>query len=282
MKKLKYILAFLLCTGMQIVSAQEKNIIYQPMDTILFNRYIQTMEPKKISSVGDLMVQTAVYLMDSPYVPKTLEAGGKSEKLVVNLRQFDCVTLVETCMALVYSLKSKDSSFETFCSELKKIRYRNGDLVNFNSRLHYFTEWISNNESKAKVINLTAGFGGAPLPLTLDFMSRKAELYPQMGNPDIRNEMRTIEQNISKRKNFYIQKNAPVNNKIRNGDILCLTTNISGLGISHVGIAFRLGSELYFLHASQTGHKVEITPEPFAKYISQLKNITGYMVVRPL
>lgn len=275
-------LAILFSVMLQLATAQEKNIIYQQMDTILFNRYIQTMEPKKSSSVGDLMVQTAVYLMDSPYVPKTLEAGGKTEKLVVNLRQFDCVTLVETCMALVHSLKSKDCSFETFCSELKKIRYRNGNLVNFSSRLHYFTEWISNNESKAKVMNLTPGFGGSPLPLTLDFMSRKAELYPQMSNPEIRNEMKAIEQNISQRKNFYIPKNAPVNNKIRNGDILCLTTNVPGLGVSHVGIAFRLGNELYFLHASQTGQKVEISPEPFAKYIVQLKNITGYMVVRPL
>ena len=282
MKNYKYLLGFLLFLLMPSAFGQNKGVIYQKLDTVIFHRYIQSFELKKMASVGDLMIQTAVYLMDSPYVPKTLEACGKNEKLVVNLRQFDCVTLIESCLALVHTLKSKDQSFETFCSELKNIRYRNGQVTDFSSRLHYFTEWISNNETKAKVINLTTGFGGKSLPVTFDLMSRKPELYPQMSNPEIRNQIKGIEQNISHRMNFYIPKNRIVNSKIRNGDILCLTTSIAGIGISHVGIAFRLGTDLYFLHASQTGQKVEITSEPFIKYIAQHNNITGYMVVRPL
>lgn len=282
MKKYKFLLFLIISLSLQSTFAQDRNILYQKLDTIIFHRYIQTLESKKQSSVGDLMIQTAVFLMDSPYVPKTLEACGKNEKLVVNLRQFDCVTLIENCMALVHTLKSKDHSFGSFCSELKQIRYRNGNLTDYSSRLHYFTEWISNNETKGKVINLTTAFGGKPLPLRLDFMSRKADLYPPMSSPDIMNEMKLIEQNISQRNNFYIPKSSPVSNKIRNGDILCLTTTVQGIGISHVGFAFRLGEELYFLHASQTDQKVEISSEPFIKYISQHNNITGYMVVRPL
>ncbi len=261
---------------------EDKGVIYQKLDTIIFHRYIHSLESKKQSSVGDLMIQTAVYLMDAPYVAKTLEAGGKSERLVVNLRQFDCVTLVESCLALVHTLKSKDQSFEMYCSELRNIRYRNGNLTDYSSRLHYFTEWIANNETKAKVINLTPGFGGKSMPLTLDFMSHNAGLYSQMSNPEINSEIKAVEKNISNRMYFYIPKNAPVNTKIRNGDILCLTSKVPGIGISHVGIAFRLGGVLYLLHASLTGQKVEISPEPFDKYILKLDNVTGYMVVRPL
>ncbi|HLP03976.1 MAG TPA: N-acetylmuramoyl-L-alanine amidase-like domain-containing protein [Paludibacter sp.] len=282
MKKYKFLFLLFTILCIQNMFAQERNIIYQKLDTLIFHRYIQSVGPKKQSSIGDLMIQTAVFLMDSPYVPKTLEVTGKNEKLVVNLRQFDCSTLVENCLALVHTLKSKDQSFDTFCSELKTIRYRNGNLTDFSSRLHYFTEWISNNETKGKVINLTKAFGGNPLPLKLDFMTRKADLYPQMSNPSVFSELKTVEQNISQRNNFYIPKSSPVSAKIRNGDILCLTTNVQGLDISHVGIAFKLGNELYFLHASQTDQKVEISSEPFIKYIARLNRVTGYMVVRPL
>jgi hypothetical protein len=261
---------------------EDKGVIYQKLDTIIFHRYIHSLESKKQSSVGDLMVQTAVYLMDSPYAGKTLEVCGKNERLVVNLRQFDCVTLVESCLALVHTLKSKDQSFEAYCTELKTIRYRNGILTDYSSRLHYFTEWIGNNETKAKVINLTPGFGGKSMLLTLDYMSHNTGLYPPMSNPEIHSEIKDVEKNISNRMYFYIPKNAAINSKIRNGDILCLTSKVPGIGISHVGIAFRLGGVLYLLHASQTGQKVEITSEPYANYILQLDNVTGYMVVRPL
>jgi hypothetical protein len=261
---------------------EDKGVMYQKLDTIIFHRYIHSLESKKQSAVGDLMIQTAVYLMDAPYSAKTLEVCGKNERLVVNLRQFDCVTLVESCLALVHTLKSRDQSFEAYCAELRNIRYRNGNLTDYSSRLHYFTEWIANNETKAKVINLTAGFGGKSMPLTLDFMSHNAGLYPQMSDQEIHAEIKDVEKNISNRMFFYIPKITPVNSKIRNGDILCLTSKVAGIGISHVGIAFRLDGVLYMLHASLTNQKVEITPEPFAKYISQLDNVTGYMVVRPL
>ena len=282
MTKIKYLFLFISFIGMHSAFGEDKGVIYQKMDTIIFHRYIHSMESKKQSSVGDLMIQTAVYLMDAPYAAKTLEVCGKNERLVVNLRQFDCVTLVESCLALVHTLKSKEPSFETYCNELRDIRYRNGVVNDYSSRLHYFTEWIANNETKAKVINLTPGFGGKSMPLALDFMSHNPGMYSQMSNPEINSEMKAVEKNISNRMYFYIPKNVPVNSKIRNGDILCLTSKVPGIGISHVGIAFRLGGVLYLLHASETGQKVEISPEPFAKYISQLGNITGYMVVRPL
>lgn len=286
-KHFRYLLrwVFILLSGfifLQSTSGQNEDVLYQRLDTIIFHRYIHTFNAKKHGSVGDLMVQTGVFLMDAPYVARTLEQCGKTERLVVNLRQFDPVTLVENCMALVHTLKSKDQRFEAFCNELRDIRYRNGAITDFSSRLHYFTEWISNNETKGKVINLTAAFGGKRFVFTPDFITRNAALYPAMSNPEIRSEMLTVERNLVHRVNFYIPKSVPVGNKIRNGDILCLTSNGSTLGISQVGIGFRLGGVLYMIHASAIDNKVEITPEPFLKYIASLPTITGYMVVRPI
>lgn len=281
--KIKYLTTIILiiCITPSVLG-QSNNVVYQKLDTIIFNRCIQYLKPKKQSTTGELVIQTAVFLMDSPYVPKTLEITGKNEKLVVNLRQFDCVTLVESCIAMVHVLKSNNQSFDNYCNELKRIRYRNGELVDYSSRLHYFTEWISNNQTKGVVINLTAGFGGKSLIGNYDFMTRKSELYPQLSDPLIKKEMGEIEQNISKRMNLYIPKDKQSSSRIRNGDILCLTSKVQGIGVSHVGFAFRLGSELYFLHASQTNQKVEISSETFDQYLANRNNLTGYMVVRPL
>lgn len=282
MNSFKTIILTLLFVIPSSTFGQQTDVIYKQLDVIIFNNYIKSLNQKKQSSVGDLIIQTAVFLMDSPYATKTLEECGNTEKLVINLRKFDCVTLVENCMALVHTLKNKDQTFDYFCSELKTIRYRNAEIKNYCSRLHYFNDWIANNETKAKVINITPGFGGKTLAIKADYMTNNQNLYPQLGIPEYLSEMKTIEQNLSQRRNTYISKDIPASNKIRNGDILCLTSANSGIGIAHVGFAFRLGKDLYFLNASQTNHKVEISSITFNEYLNQHKNFTGYMIVRPL
>ena len=121
MKYMKYLFLIIGFISLQTTYGQERNVIYQKLDTIILHRYLHSMESKRNSSEGDLITQTAVYLMDSPYAAKTLEICGKDERLVVNLRQFDCVTLVENCIALVQTLKSRDPGFDTFCKELQQI-----------------------------------------------------------------------------------------------------------------------------------------------------------------
>ncbi len=48
---------------------------------------------------GGIVLQAGRYFLDAPYAAHTLEAPGP-ESLVVNLRAFDCFTLVESCCAL--------------------------------------------------------------------------------------------------------------------------------------------------------------------------------------
>ncbi|HPN47811.1 MAG TPA: DUF1460 domain-containing protein, partial [Bacteroidales bacterium] len=50
-------------------------------------------------SSGQRIIAIASYFMGSPYITGSLEAPGE-ERLQVNLRAFDCLTLVETVLAL--------------------------------------------------------------------------------------------------------------------------------------------------------------------------------------
>ncbi len=74
----------------------------------------------------------------------TLECNDK-EQLVVNIRELDCTTLVETAAALYITHKNGGRTFGDYCKTLENIRYRNGKANGYSSRLHYFSEWIDNN-----------------------------------------------------------------------------------------------------------------------------------------
>jgi len=282
MKKQTCFLLLFLNVWIYPVSGQERNITYQRQDSIIFTRYIQAFTAKKNLPTSDLIIKTAEFFIKAPYVAGTLNVNGKKEMLVVNLRQFDGNTLVESCLALVRTLQHQQPTFKAYSAELKDIRYRNGKLTDYNSRLHYFSDWIPDNEKKGKIINLTYEFGGEPFSIIADDISRKAKLHQPLSDTMIRHKTAETEQNIPAGKYFRIPKNIPANSRIRNGDILCLTTNGKGAGISQIGFALRQGQILYFIHASQAGKKVEISSVPFIQFIEQNEKTTGYMVIRPL
>ena len=92
----------------------------------------------------------AQQLLGVPYVAGTLDEG-KEEKLIVHLDKVDCTTFVETVLALALADKEKKRNFGSFKKALQHIRYRGGILDGYPSRLHYFSEWIKDNERKGIV-----------------------------------------------------------------------------------------------------------------------------------
>src|SRR5688572_1786832 len=75
-----------------------------------------------------------------PYVINPLIGSPtEPEVFVASLDAFDCVTYVETVLAL-----ARASNTDAFVEELRKIRYENGK-VEWQRRNHYMTGWIRNN-----------------------------------------------------------------------------------------------------------------------------------------
>ena len=95
------------------------------------------LDKKKCSTEfpGQLTLEIGKFFLGAPYVVGTLETN-KTEHLVVNLREFDCVTFVENVVAITWFLRSRERSFESFQRLLQKIRYRRGRLQGYSSRLH--------------------------------------------------------------------------------------------------------------------------------------------------
>ncbi len=249
----------------------------------IFDRYIEKMSLAKNDSVNILLVKTAQYFIGKPYVASTLDIN-KDEKLVVNLEEFDCTTFVETCMALTLTLKSDHPTYDAYCKILSKIRYRNGIIDGYTSRLHYVTDWIYNAESDNILLNISEDIGGKKVSKEINFMSQHPQYYKNLQNdPFNLAKIKEIENVINKRGKYsFVPANRifGATRSINDGNIIIFATSIGGLDYSHIGIAYRLDKSLHFIHASSRSKKVIIESKTLNEYCKTSKAFTGLTVLK--
>jgi hypothetical protein len=106
---------------------------------------------------GNLIVEIGRFFLGVPYKAGTLEAPGK-EKLIANLSGFDCTTFVETVLALTGCALHGKITQTKFHKTLKFLRYRQGTISGYSSRLHYFTDWLRDNEKKKILKDISRQF----------------------------------------------------------------------------------------------------------------------------
>ena len=112
--------------------------------------------------IGEVIVEIGKSFIGTDYLAHSLEIDGE-EQLVVNLSRLDCTTFVEYSLAISRCIKKGTTSFDDFIEELQFIRYRDGVINGYTSRLHYFSDWITNNIAKGVVEDVTMQMGGKPI-----------------------------------------------------------------------------------------------------------------------
>ena len=232
---------------------------------------------------GKTIVAIGKTFIGTPYVAKTLEIG-ETETLVVNLQGLDCTTYVENVLAFSIGLKEGRSSFDNFTETLESIRYKNGQLKGYASRLHYFSEWIANNESKGLLKDITSEIGGTEITKNINFMSTHRDLYPFLSDDENFEKIQASERYLNNQAICILPQDEIAANEhlIQTGDIIALTTSIDGLDITHTGIATReKDGRIHLLHASTGSMEVEVSELPLADYLKKIKSNTGIMVARP-
>ena len=223
-------------------------------------------------------------MLGVPYVAGTLD-GNEEEQLVVLVDSLDCTTFVETVLAFCIADKRGERDYEGFKKALTQIRYRDGILNGYTSRLHYFSDWIRNNEQMGFVKECTSETAcSQPKELWLDFMTTHVDSYlPMKKDPELVLEMAAHEKNWQGTVVSYIPKEklnlSPEELKIQDGDVLAMVTNIKGLDIVHVGFAFWKDNQLHLLHASSSAKKV--IEDPKTQYESS-KNTKAHIGVRAI
>lgn len=227
----------------------------------------------------------AKQMLSVPYVAGTLD-GNSSEELVIRTDALDCTTFVETVLALCIADRRDARSFAGFKKALTDVRYRKGVLNGYASRLHYFTDWIRDNEQMGFVKECTSEATCAQSQeLWLDFMSTHVDSYlPMKKDASLVKEIALLEKNWQGVQVAYIPKDklnlSSEELKIKDGDILAITTNIKGLDVVHVGFAFWKSGKLHLLHASSIAKKVIEDPQSLCDYSKNKKAHTGVRAMR--
>ncbi len=228
----------------------------------------------------------------TPYEPFTLEAylkaGGSPtslEPLTLSLTRFDCVTLVESCLAIARVAASPGPpTWERFGAEVERMRYRGGIRRGYTSRLHYFSEWIRDGESRGLVHDIGAELGGEPDTRPLRFMTEHRSSYPALASDEVFEDIGAMERRLDPTPRRLIPTAAipAVLDRIQSGDVLAFATGIPGLDVSHAAFAYRDNANVVrVLHAPLSGGVVEITRTTLPEYVAAIRRATGILVARP-
>lgn len=239
----------------------------------------------KDKPINEVIFEIGKSFLGTEYAAHTLEKDG-DENLVINLTGLDCTTFLETALTFSRCIKKDKTSFEDYQNELTFIRYRDGKIDKYPSRLHYFSDWIYNNQQKGIVKDITKEIGGKSIKFNLNFMSENPKYYKQLTeNPEFIQLIKNQEKEINSRQYYYIPEDdiEKLESKIKTGDLIALTTSDKGLDIGHVGIAVKMDNgRIHFMHAPLVDSKVQITETPLSDYAKKIKKHTGIIVLRVL
>ncbi|MDZ7935712.1 MAG: DUF1460 domain-containing protein [Emticicia sp.] len=236
---------------------------------------------------GETTAQTALLIAKSfigkPYKAGTLE-GNSKEQLVCNLRDFDCSTFVENVVAMSIVKNAGSATFEKYKKQLTELRYRNGIVKGYASRLHYFKEWMIQAEQNDILVDITSKIGGIKQKKSLNFMTSNRELYPNLKDEAAYLAIKDYQKQINESEFYYIPKwkLEKVENQIQDGDIIAITSNVDGLDFNHEGFAIRQNGRIYLLHASYEVKKIIISKELLVDYLNRIHKHSGISVLRLL
>ena len=226
-------------------------------------------------------------LIGIPYVGHTLE-GNEPEKLVINLHQLDCTTLVETVLALAKTRAEGGRTLKDYAANLTNLRYRNGRIDGYTSRLHYFDWWINDNIRRGNVEEVSdAKQCTATFRVDNHYMTRHPDAYKHLkGRPERIGIIRSLEKAGNGGSFRYLPKEKTLLGKevlgfIHDGDVVAIVTSKDGLDYAHLGFAvWGKDGKLHLLNASSIHKKVVEEPKTMYQYLKEHQSFLGIRVVR--
>lgn len=192
------------------------------------------------------------HFLGRPYLSNPLVgSAAEREQLVTRLDGFDCVTFVESVVALARSRRPED-----YERELAALRYEGG-RVDWLTRNHYTSDWIARNVA-----------AGLLLPLLAEHMVAEDRL------------LCALEHYPSKKQRFcYLPRDRIrlLEGTARTGDVVCFVSTRRELDIFHLGL-LTSGRGIYLRHASRSAGMV--IEEPLEAFLDR-NETPGLLAARP-
>lgn len=269
-----------------INESQPEPILYTPYydnektDVARIETILQKV--KGINDVNDRVIAVSQEFLGTPYVGGTLNIPPQ-EQLYVSTSQVDCSTFVEMVMALAIASGIENSDIEDFLRMLQTLRYRDGKILGFPSRLHYISEWALDNGRRGNFREITSECQWAKKRVkTIDFMTKNRQLYPAMANDSVFQAIKGSEKELKDLEFSYIpvsMVDEASKSYLKSGDIVAIVTDKAGLDVSHVGILNIRNGISYLIHASSKYKKVINDTTTLREYL-QRQHSPGIRVFR--
>lgn len=260
--------------------------IGQSADDLICRKIFSYAFERKLGEkpIGEIIVEVGRQFLGAPYEAHTLDQSGP-EHLVANLRSFDCVTFVENVLALSRCIKAGILSPDAYRKQLTALRYRKGIINGYASRLHYFTDWIRENERAGILYDVSRQLGGVAYKKSMSFMTEHRSLYAKLADDSSFMALQEREDSLRHSPGFYLPRTIleQATSTFQNGDIVGMTPADSTLDVSHTGFAVKMGNgAIHYMHAPDVRGHVRISTEPLATYVKKKKSWTGVIIARPL
>lgn len=238
-------------------------------------------EVRSGETFGELTARAAASRLGTGYDSSAQDDGP--EVLRIQLGTLNCVSLIEYADAIARCVWSKTPTPACFLTEVEASRYRSGQRAGYASRLHYFTEWIDDNERRGRFSPIRE-LPQNELRRPFFFMSKHRGLYPALYNPDILSSVRETENELSAKTHTFVTRDAIEHAQwhLRSGDVVAIVTTTPGLLITHTGL-IRLDEQgrPRLLHASRQNGRVVLSHKDIADYVTRANTRRGVIVTRP-
>jgi hypothetical protein len=206
-------------------------------------------------SVGDRIDVLSREFLGRRYKSNPLiGAADTAEVFTAALDGFDCVTYIETVLALTRASKVND-----FIESLQNIRYERG-RVEWQLRNHYSTGWIRNNARMGIVTPLAAP--------KVPTVARQRVLNVVPGLAPRRARVKCVPKRAMPRLERFLQS----------GDLIFFASTRMNLDVFHAGIIVRDGRSILMRHASRSAGRV--VEQPLSEFL-KANRMAGVIVVRP-
>lgn len=236
---------------------------------------------------GNDVLFYARHFIGRPYVAHTLEISDP-EKLIVNLKELDCTTLVETACALAMTKRQGGDKFADYCKNLESLRYWNGNMNGYLSRLHYFTWWMHDNMRRGLFSEVTnERYFTAPMVVKNYYMSQHASSYKMLAaHPEWKDSIAILEKEWNGPDGKYLPESNTILGTdklgfIKDGDVIAIVTTKAGLDYAHLGFAvWGDDGKLHLLNASMVYKKVVEDKTTLYDYLMKWRSATGIRLMR--
>ena len=179
-----------------------------PFDTVFrgrdrFDALVQRADEEnwKALPIGERVCAVGRALVGTPYRSFTLEVDDRVEAPSVNLNGLDCWTFFETSLAFARMLNEPRDGWtpQTMLHFIELDRYRGGKCNGeYLSRLHYLEDWLSDNDRRGLVRDMTRSLRGVRVPHEASEMSNGWREYRYLrADPALLGPLRQMEERVA-------------------------------------------------------------------------------------